>query len=510
MNIVTSSEMRKIDESAVRDFFMSRSKLMENAGTAVVRTMERLYPDLSKKKVFIVAGRGNNAGDGFVAGRLLKQKGCAIAVCLSSALKELRGEAHLNYERLKELGDVFFRYESAIFRRAVKTCDIIIDALFGTGLHSTLGVPYIEVIRTINHSSKEVISIDIPSGIDGDSGKKLGAAVHAAHTVTFGLPKTGLFLFPGQNYVGKLHVENIGFPEELLNSADSFLSLPEAKDFRGKLPGRPKSTHKGEAGHLLMIAGSRGKIGAAAISAKAAFRSGAGLLTLLTDPKYVKLIFSQVKEAFVDEFPKKEVAFKKVLGDVDAVAIGPGIGFSKTSENLVKWAIHSSEAPVILDADALTIVSKHPEWLKRAKKSSLILTPHPGEMAKLMKKTSREIQENRLDYASSFAKKYGVFIALKGANTVVASPKGEVSINPTGNPAMATAGMGDVLTGMIAGFIGQGGEGMEPYDAIRSAVFLHGQLADEWVETHHASRGLIASDMIEMIPSGVERLFFNP
>lgn len=505
MKIVTSSEMRKIDERAVRDFFISRSKLMENAGTAVYRTMERLYPDLLKKKIFIVAGHGNNAGDGFVAGRLLKQKGCTIAVCLIDKEAELKEEARINYERLKELGDVFFRYEPAIFRRAVKTCDIIIDALFGTGIHSTLRSSYIEVIRTINHSSKEVISIDIPSGIDGDSGKKLGAAVYATHTVTFGLPKIGLFLFPGQNYVGKLHVENIGFPEELLNSADSSISLPEVKDFKGKLPRRPTSMHKGEAGHLLMIAGSRGKIGAAAISAKAAFRSGAGLLTLLTDRKYVKLIFSQVKEAFVDEVPKKEIDFKKVLEDKDAIAIGPGIGFSKTSENLVKWVIHSSEAPVILDADALTIVSKHPEWLKKAK-SSLILTPHPGEMARLMKKTSREVQENRLDIASSFAKKYGVFIALKGANTIVASPKGEVSINSTGNPAMATAGMGDVLTGMIAAFIGQG---MEPYDALCSAVFLHGQLADEWVETHHASRGLVASDIIEMIPSGVERLFFN-
>jgi NAD(P)H-hydrate epimerase len=221
--------------------------------------------------------------------------------------------------------------------------------------------------------------------------------------------------------------------------------------------------------------------------------------------KHIKLIFSQVKEAFIDEVPKKETDFKKVLQDKDVIAIGPGIGFSKTSENLVKWVIHSSEAPVILDADALTIVSKHPEWLKKAK-SSLILTPHPGEMASLMKKTSREIQENRLELPSFFAKKYGVFIALKGANTVVASPKGEVTVNSTGNPAMATAGMGDVLCGMIASFIGQG---MEPYDAVCSAVFLHGQLADDWVSAHHASRGLIASDIIEMIPSGVERLFFN-
>ncbi len=514
MKIVTSTEMRKIDERAVRDFFISRSTLMENAGAAVYRLMERLYPDLSKKKVFIAAGKGNNAGDGFVAGRFLKQKGCAVAVCLSSAPEDLGSDSRLNYERLKKLGEVFFRFELAIFRRAIKSCDIIIDSIFGTGirgtgLHSQLGSPYKEMIHEMNRSNKEIISVDIPSGIDGDSGKKLGAAVHATHTVTFGLPKTGLFLFPGQNHIGKLHVENIGFPQELLDSADSSLSLPffltEVKDFRGKLPRRLKSMHKGEAGHLLMIAGSQGKIGAAAISAKAAFRSGAGLLTLLTDRKYVKLIFSQLKEAFIDEFPKKETDFKKVLGDKDAIAIGPGIGFSKTSENLVKWVIHSSEAPVILDADALTIVSKHPEWLKKAK-SSLILTPHPGEMARLMKKTSREVQENRLELPSSFAKKYGVFVALKGANTVVASPKGEVSINSTGNPAMATAGMGDVLTGMIAGFIGQG---MEPYDAVCSAVFLHGQLADDWVEVHHASRGLIASDIIEMIPSGVEKLFFN-
>lgn len=501
MKIVTSDDMQKIDERATRDFLISQKGLMENAGRAVVRTLERLYPNLSKKKILIVTGKGKNAGDGFVVARLLKERGCSMAVCLTVSPEAFRQESRAQYERLKEQADIFFRYETAIFRRGVKSSDIIVDALFGTGIHSPLSSPYVEIIREMNRSSKDVISIDIPSGMDGNSGKIMGAAVSATHTITFGLPKIGFFLFPGQNFVGKLHVENIGFPQELLDSTQSTLSWLEKKDLIGKLPRRSKAMHKGEAGHLLMIAGSRGKMGAAVMTALAAFRSGSGLITLLTDRKYLKTIFPKIKEAFVDEFPKKAADLKEILKGKDVVAIGPGIGFSAMARKLVQWTLQTSGSPVILDADALTLVSKHPEGLKKTK-SQLVLTPHPGEMARLIQKTSQWVQENRLEAASSFAKKYRVFVVLKGASTIIASPKGEMIINSTGNPAMATAGMGDVLTGMIASFIGQG---MTVADAITSAVFLHGKLADEWVESHHASRGLIASDLIEALPRGIEK-----
>lgn len=501
MKIVTSNEMQKIDERATRDFLISQKSLMENAGAAVVRVLERLYPDLSQKKILIVAGKGKNAGDGFVVARLLKEKGRQVVVCLTTLPEALQHESRLQYERLREQADIFFRYEPAIFKRAVKSSDLMIDALFGTGIHSPLRSPYLEIIREINCSSKEVISIDIPSGIDGNSGKVMGAAVSATHTITFGLPKIGFFCFPGQNFVGRLHLENIGFPKGLLDSAESTLSSIEEKDLIGKLSRRSKATHKGEVGHLLMIAGSRGKMGAAVMTALAAFRSGSGLITLLTDRKYLKAVFPKIKEAFIDEFPEKEADLREILKGKDVSAIGPGIGFSPTAKHLVQWTVQTSSSPVILDADALNIISKHLEWLKKAK-ASLVLTPHPGEMARLVHKTSKWVQQNRLEVSASFAKKYRVFVVLKGASTVIANPKGEVIINSTGNPAMATAGMGDVLTGMIASFIGQG---MTVADALTSAVFLHGKLADEWVQSRHASRGLIASDLIEALPRGIEK-----
>ncbi|HBQ20523.1 MAG: NAD(P)H-hydrate dehydratase [Deltaproteobacteria bacterium GWA2_38_16] len=273
------------------------------------------------------------------------------------------------------------------------------------------------------------------------------------------------------------------------------------RDVQGLLPKRSKSAHKGTSGHALIIAGSPGKVGAAVMAVQSAFRSGVGLVTLLTHPKSLKVIAPQVKEAFLESFPTQENNYQKYLKDKKVIAIGPGVGFSKEAKNLVKWTLKHAHVPVLMDADALTIIAQKKRSLTTFGMTQVILTPHPGEMARLIRKTTAYVQSHRLEVAQKFSKKYGVYLVLKGAGTIIATPSGKTYINSTGNPAMATAGMGDVLTGMITSFIAQS---VNIEGAIILAVYLHGLLADQWVAKTKATRGLMASDIIHALPHALE------
>ena len=527
MKIVTAKQMQKIDETAIQTYGISRLTLMENAGEAIAQVIPSLGPVIPnevrdlKKKVLILAGKGNNAGDGFVAARLLSQKGAEVHVCLTADEKELKGETEKNYRKLKRLPINIFSYSKKEFLKKLSQMDWVIDALFGTGLHSPLNAYYCELIRILNKKNIPVLSIDIPSGVDGNTGKIMGEAVRATWTVTFGLPKVGLLVPPGIDHGGKLEVRNIGFPEKLLASISSSLSYLQKEDVQGKLSQRNKGAHKGTFGHALMVAGSPGKVGAAVMTVQSAFRSGVGLVTLLTHPKSLKIVAPQVKESFLESFVTSEKEYKKYIQNKNAIAMGPGIGFSKEAKQLVLWTLKYAHVPVVLDADALTILA---ELSFRAKRGipdqdpsglglrpfalrmtppDVILTPHPGEMARLLGKTIQEVQKDRVAIAKNFSQKYSVYLVLKGAATVIATPDGKAYINSTGNPAMATAGMGDVLTGMIVSFIAQG---MEVEEAIKTAVYLHGAIADEWVSKTKATRGLLASDIIESLPAAIEKL----
>ncbi len=511
MKIVTSKQMQKIDEEAIKKYRISRLELMENAGRAVVEVLSSVIPskhvipnEVRDLKVLILAGKGNNAGDGFVVARLLSDKGVDVCVCLTTAEKEFKGETKKNYQRLKRIPITIFSYSKKEFSEKLSQTDLVIDALFGTGIHSNLNSYYCELIQTLNKKNVLVLSIDIPSGVDGDTGKIMGEAVRATWSVTFGLPKIGLLMPPGSDYVGKLAVRNIGFPEKLLASVSSSVSYLQGKDIC-PLPKKDRSAHKGTFGHALIVAGSPGKSGAAVMAVQSAFRSGVGLVTLLTHPKSLKIIASQVKESFLESFATNQNNYKKYIKNKNAIAIGPGIGFSKEAQNLVKWTLAYSKVPVVLDADALTILANViPEKSGIQTKAPLILTPHPGEMARLLGKTTQEVQKDRVGVAMSFSKKYKVYLVLKGAGTVIATPDGKATINSTGNPAMATAGMGDVLTGMIVSFLTQG---MKVEEAIKLAVYLHGAIADQWVFKTKATRGLLASDVIKSLPAAIEKFF---
>ncbi len=500
MKIVSAKEIKSLDEETIRRG-MPRAKLMENAGRAVYENLFKIYgKQLLKERVLIVLGCGNNAGDGLVVARLLHENGISCRLCLVKSPEFFRGETRENFYKV-EYDIFYFLYKPRIFQKELSKCTLIVDALFGTGLHRNIRGPYRQVIEYLNRSKKPTVAIDIPSGIHGTTGEVMGTAVCATHTVTLGLPKKGLVVGPAIDYVGELHICNIGFSKRDLGRVRSDIEGIGASDIRGKIPKRRISAHKGSGGHVLAVAGSLGKTGAAYLSTQAAFRTGTGLVTLLTHPQSLTTVAAQVKEAFLDSFPENTSLVKKYLDGKSAVAIGPGMGFDRKSQNVLLWVLTYSKIPIVVDADGLTILSEHLNWLKKTK-ASIVLTPHPGEMARLIHGTTSDVQKTRLEVARDFAKKYQVYVVLKGARTVVATPKGKVFVNLTGNPALATAGSGDVLTGMIASLVGQG---MAVEGAVKAAVFLHGKISEVWCRKMKASRGLLASDLLSLIPKVLEK-----
>ena len=503
MKIVTSEQMQKIDGAAILSG-ISRERLMENAGRAVFKIISKVYAPIKTKKVLILCAKGNNTGDGLVAARYLMQKGGKVSFCFLEDPALFKGETLENYKKLFRESPSESLFDQTRFRipelirclkKEIQKTDLIIDALFGTGLNANIKGKYKTTIELVNKSQKPVISIDIPSGVNGTTGDVMGVAVMADFTVTFGLPKVGFFLPPGIDYVGKLFIQNIGFPKRLLNHTSHEASLIDANILK-KIPKRKKSAHKGSGGHVLVFAGSPGKCGAAIMTVQAAFRTGSGLVTLLTHPKSQKEFLKKAFEAFLDTYDQADFELQKYLKDKKAIAFGPGIGVTETTKKLLHFLIQKNRKPIIIDADGLTLLAQDLKILKQ-KKDPLILTPHPGEMARLVKKTVKEVQKNRLQISKTFAKKHGVYLILKGAATVIATPNGKLYINPTGNPVMATAGMGDVLTGMLLSFLGQG-LGVET--ACQLAVYAHGKIADLWAEKKKTTRGFMASDLIREIP----------
>jgi NAD(P)H-hydrate epimerase len=376
-----------------------------------------------------------------------------------------------------------------------------------------------DVIRFLNASDVKVLSVDIPSGISSDSGRVMGEAVRADVTVTFGLPKTGHFLYPGADHSGRLYVEDIGFPEKLITADAISIETLEGREISPLIPERQRYSHKGDYGHVLIIAGSRGKTGAALLAAEACLRSGAGLVTIGVPDTLADVFQARVTEAMV--LPLADagdgVLSHKAAGMVlefldqraDVLAIGPGITACESTAQLVRQLMETATVPMVLDADALNVLGGRKDLFRKVK-APVVLTPHAGEMARLLRTgpvtSDREggdvhslrkmIEENRIDVSRSYAKETGAYLVLKGAPAVIADPEGKVFINTTGNPGMATAGAGDVLTGMIAAFLGQG---LNPLDASRAAVYLHGLAGDGAAETK-GMHSLIASDIIAMLP----------
>ncbi len=486
---------------------------MENAGRGAARVLMEAWPKLSAKPVGIAAGRGNNGGDGFVIARCLARHGIVPTVYLLTESSRLSGDAAANFALLSPMGiavreipgpSAFEQYKTEMAHQS-----LWVDAILGTGLNSEVRGYYQAVIDFINHLKTPVLAVDIASGLHTDTGRPCGACIRADVTVTFAFPKLGHVLLPGPDYTGALHVIDIGIPDHMASATDPRQHLIMADAVRGLMKPRPEDIHKGQTGHLLVLAGAPGKSGAAVMSASAALRTGAGLVTLGVPER----IFSTVEEktveimthplpctasGYLDDRGGNEIT--GLLSDKKCLAIGPGIGTAPETRELVRELVRTSPVPVVVDADGLNNLADDPAILKDCK-SKIVLTPHPGEMARLIGATPAAVQEDRIGCARRFARTYNVHLVLKGARTVIATPDGHVYVNLTGNPGMASAGMGDVLTGMVAGLICQG---YSPAVAATLAVFIHGAAADRVGVNQPV--GYIASDVIAAIAGAIADL----
>jgi len=510
MKVATAEQMQELDRKAIEGYKIPGIVLMENAGRGAAEVISSAFPDIQNRKIAIVAGKGNNGGDGFVIARHLLNRGVSVKFYLLTDPKALRGDAEINHHIFSRMkGEVISVPSSKDYqkvKRDLEKFDLLIDAIFGTGLDAEVRGYYREVIDHLNTLQKPIVAVDIPSGLDANTGKPLGTAIRASLTVTFGLPKVGHLISPGPDYVGTLKVIDIGIPRKLVEEEKIQTHLLESEEIRRWLsaPRRP-DTHKGDYGHLLVISGSVGKTGAAAMTCEAALRIGAGLVTLAI-PKSLNAIMemklTEVMTEPLPETPKQSLslrAFNSILRLCEnkrAVVIGPGLGTFKETQSLVLKLIKTLDLPVVLDADGLTALATQPKILPTANRS-LILTPHPGEMARLIQSTSKEVQEDRIGISRNFSQSRQVHLLLKGHRSLITTPKGEVFINPTGNPGMASGGTGDVLTGMIGGLICQG---YEILPALQIAVYLHGLAGDE-VASEKGEKSLVATDIIEEIPA---------
>ncbi len=513
MKVVTAEEMRNIDRVTIEKYGIPGTVLMERAGLAVAEKVRAFF---DKKKVIVLAGGGNNGGDGIAVARNLHNWGWHVRVLLMLREDKLSPDCLSQYRMAKHSG------VSIEFRKGITEKDLhgslVIDALLGTGINKDVTSFMADVIRFLNAADVRVIAVDIPSGISSDTAQVMGAAVQADHTVTFGLLKIGHILYPGAQYSGQLHVVDIGFPEELLSADSLGFETIDKKTVSLLIPERPGYSHKGDYGHVLVIAGSQGKTGAALMTAKACLRTGAGLVTIGVPETLVDIIQSRVTEEMVLPLPDsgKGTFSAKAYDQIrdfldlraDVLAIGPGITADENTSELLKRILETVTVPMVLDADAINVIAGRKDLLKKVK-APVILTPHAGEMARLLtsalgntlqdrnrKERVLEIEHNRINLVHTTARETGAYFVLKGAPTIVADPEGRIFINTTGNPGMATAGSGDVLTGMISGLLGQG---LHPVDACRLAVYLHGMAGDAAAQTQ-GMHSLIASDIIESIP----------
>jgi hydroxyethylthiazole kinase-like uncharacterized protein yjeF len=513
MKVVTADAMRGIDRMTIDEYGVSSSALMERAGLAVAEKIRGLF---ERRKVIVIAGGGNNGGDGIVAARNLFNWGWNVKVLLLAPENKLSPDCRAQYKTAKKMK------VPIEFRTGISGADIhsamVVDAIFGTGINNPVRPPVSDVISFLNRSEGPVLSVDLPSGISSDQGRVMGEAVRADYTVTFGLPKIGHLLHPGAEYTGKLFVEDIGFPEGLLTAESLYIQTIEKTDAALLVPARPANSHKGDYGRVLIVAGSRGRTGAALMAAKACLRAGAGLVTMGVPETLTGVFQSRATEEMILPLPDKGdgslsfEAAKEILsficGGADVLAIGPGIGISVDTTRIMRELILNSTAPMVIDADGINSIKGDAGILRKAK-SPLILTPHAKEMARLMKRDGQDgsadtaaIEADRVALSLSYSKKTGIYLVLKGAPTVIAEPGGKVFINTTGNPGMATAGTGDVLTGIVAAFLGQE---LNPLDASVLGTYLHG-LAGDIAASEMGMHSTIATDIIERLPGAFAAL----
>lgn len=519
--VLTAAEMREADRATIEEVGLPGAVLMENAGAAVAAAIEKRYPGARRPLVF--CGKGNNGGDGFVVARRLRHRG-AIAV-LAGRREDVKGDAALHLQACEKSGGVVIEgggegpWAEAIER--LEGADLVVDALLGTGLRAApegLVKDAVALIRAAGERGVPVVAVDIPSGVPSDSGQAPWPAVRADLTVTFGAAKLGQVLPPACDLVGDLLVADIGIPAPVLARCGGRLGLVEAKDaalaFGPRLPG----AHKGSFGHVLVLAGSLGKTGAAVLTASAALRAGAGLVTVATSERSLPLLAGLRPEVMTEPLAATasggidRSALERALRlakDRDVAVLGPGLGPDQSTRELILAFAEACPCPLVVDADGLNALSAAggdaaATALRAVSGRPVVLTPHPGEMARLLGRTNAEVQDRRLEAARELAHATEAYVVLKGQRTIVAEPGGRAAINPTGNPGMATAGTGDVLAGLVGALLAR----HDPGRAAVAAVFLHGRAGD-LAAARLGEASCLAGDILDILPEAVLSLAGN-
>jgi len=514
MKILTSREMKEIDRFTIEELGVPGSVLMENAGLRIADEIGRRFLPIGEESVVIVAGKGNNGGDGLVVARRLADHGARPLVLLLAAKKEIKGDAALNLAVAEKVGlEIIEIGDEAGWnqhRMRLFHATIIVDAIFGTGLVKPAEGLTAAAIADINGAPGFTVAVDVPSGLSADTFRIIGPAVRADLTIALAAPKIPHMFPPAEEYAGELIVADIGIPPFLFEDAQLKLELIEFGDVACRFKKRARDGHKGTYGHVFILAGSFGKTGAAVLSGRAALRSGAGLVTVGTPVSCLPVVARSMMELMTEALPETEAKtasfealprLRELLPGKDVLLLGPGLSTHASTAKLVHALIREFPGQLVIDADGLNILAADPSGLRTLSQPP-VLTPHPGEFARLTGLSNAQVLDDRLALAPRFAKEHRVYLVLKGYRTIVATPEGRMYVNPTGNPGMATGGAGDVLSGLIASFIAQE---KDVLGAILAAVYLHGRSGDI-AAAKLGERALIAGDLIRYLPAALKEM----
>ncbi|TCS78355.1 NAD(P)H-hydrate dehydratase [Tepidibacillus fermentans] len=510
MLLVTAEEMREMDRKTIEEIGIPSSVLMENAGVHVARKIKERVSDSAK--VLVLAGHGNNGGDGFVTARHLGNAGYDVVTWIIGNLDKSTVETRMHYLALVKSQYPVNFYNEELKKTLFKTmeqADVIVDALLGTGAKGGLREPIAGIIQYANQTKAFKVAVDMPSGVDSNTGEIINQAFLADLTVTFALPKIGQFIYPGANFVGELEVADISIPPVVSTSLGIKRYLITEEWLKDKLPIRKANSHKGTYGHALLIGGSKGMPGAPTLATMAALRSGAGLTTVVVPKSIQAMVFSHVPEAICigsNETSTGHLDFSTLAPLITnsqkytALGIGPGMGVWDHGLTELRKVITSYSGPLVIDADGLNLLSKNPRLLLE-RNGVTVITPHPGEMARLIGKDIQYVEQNRLQVAHEFAKTYQVYLVLKGAHSIIATPQGELYLNTTGGPELAKGGTGDVLTGMLTGFLAQR---LPVLHAVLLAVYLHGVAGT--LASKPSNYSTLARDLVEQIGYAIQQI----
>ena len=511
MILLTAAQSRDLDRLSQQKYGIASYVLMTNAGNSVARTISRRWPESMARGVLVVAGKGNNGGDGLVTARRLHQSGERVRVLLLASRTELAGDAAQACSEFASVGgDIIEVADEAALVSAVGTeaPGVIVDAIFGTGLNADVrGLPRI-AIELINTMEAAVVAVDIASGVNSDTGALMGAAVRATVTVSFGFAKYGHVSYPGAGLCGCLEIAEIGFAPEAIGDIAPRGRFLERSEMAALIRPRADNTHKGTYGHPLIIAGSRGKSGAALLVARGALRTGAGLVTAAVPQSVAMIVAGGQAELMTEPMPDRGGNFdapgtierlEELATGKTALIVGPGMEAGEDTRQIIRWLVRSArpQCPLLLDADALNALAPITRELVLAAHGPVVVTPHPGEMARLLAISVQEVNADRIVAAQKLAEATGAGVLLKGARSVIVTPERDVFVNSSGNAGMGTPGMGDVLSGIIGALLGQG---MSPADALKLGVFMHGHAADR-LAARMGPVGFLASELADELPA---------